>query len=84
MIYVPQVRSDVRQKQIPDYIIRSENPEKPAKSFQVPSTSEKFMYLDISGDWWEIKDLQVTNAQKGIILANSQLTQRLLNCEVYK
>ena len=61
-------------------IIRSENPEKPAilSGF---STSENYV-LDISGDWWEIKDLKVTNAQKGIILDNSNHTE-IINCEVY-
>lgn len=61
-------------------IIRSENPEKPA-ILSGSSTSENYV-LDISGDWWEIKDLKVTNAQKGIILDNSNHTE-IINCEVY-
>ena len=61
-------------------IIRSENPEKPA-ILSGSSTSENYV-LDISGDWWKIKDLKVTNAQKGIILDNSNHTE-IINCEVY-
>ena len=61
-------------------IIRSENPEKPAV-ISGSSTSENYA-LSISGDWWEIRDLKITNAQKGIMLDNSSYT-KIINCEVY-
>ena len=61
-------------------IIRSENPEKPA-IMSGSSTSENYV-LSIQGDWWEIRDLKITNAQKGIILDNSNCT-KIIGCEVY-
>ncbi len=39
--------------------------------------------MTITGDYWEIRDLKCTNANKGIILDNSNYT-RLINCEVYE
>mgnify|MGYP000928347292 CR=1 FL=1 len=61
-------------------ILRSENPEKPA-ILSGSSTAENYA-LSISGDWWEIKDLKITNAQKGIMIDNSNHT-KIRNCEVY-
>lgn len=61
-------------------VIRSENPEKPA-ILSGSSTAENYV-LSVSGDWWEIRDLKVTNAQKGIMLDNSNHTT-ISNCEVY-
>lgn len=61
-------------------VIRSENPEKPAV-LSGSSTAENYVF-SISGDWWEIRDLKVTNAQKGIMLDNANHT-KILNCEVY-
>ncbi|MFR7472363.1 MAG: family 16 glycosylhydrolase [Ruminococcus sp.] len=59
-------------------ILRSENPEKPA-ILSGSSTAENYA-LSISGDWWEIKDLKITNAQKGIMIDNSNHT-KIRNCE---
>lgn len=61
-------------------IIRSENPEKPAV-ISGSSTSENYA-LSIQGDWWKIKNLKITNAQKGIMLDNSNHTE-IIGCEVY-
>ena len=61
-------------------ILRSENPDQPA-ILSGSSTAENYV-LSISGDWWEIKDLKVTNAQKGIMIDNSNHT-KIKNCEVY-
>ena len=57
-------------------VIRSENPEKPA-ILSGSSTAENYV-LSVSGDWWEIRDLKVTNAQKGIM----RLSQQTLMHEV--
>lgn len=61
-------------------IIRSENSKKPA-IISGSSTSENCV-LSIQGDWWEIRDLKITNAQKGIMLDNSNHT-KIIGCEVY-
>ena len=61
-------------------ILRSENPAQPA-ILSGSSTAENYV-LSISGDWWEIKDLKVTNSQKGIMIDNSNHT-KIVNCEVY-
>lgn len=61
-------------------IIRSENPEMPA-IISGSSVSENYAF-SIQGDWWEIKDLKITNAQKGIMLDHSNHT-KIIGCEVY-
>ena len=61
-------------------IIRSENPDNPAV-LSGSSTSSSYV-LTVTGDWWEIKNLKITNAQKGIILDNSNHT-KISGCEVY-
>lgn len=61
-------------------IIRSENPEKPA--VLSGSAADKNSVLAVTGDWWEVRDLKITNAQKGIIIDNSNHT-RIIGCEVY-
>lgn len=61
-------------------IIRSENPEKPAV-ISGSSTSENYAF-SIQGDWWKIKNIKITNAQKGIVLDNSNHTE-IIGCEVY-
>ncbi|WP_338100379.1 family 16 glycosylhydrolase [Ruminococcus callidus] len=61
-------------------IIRSEDSEHPA-TLSGSSTNSKIV-LAIQGDWWEIKDLKITNAQKGIMLDNSNYT-KIIGCEVY-
>lgn len=61
-------------------ILRSENPDQPA-ILSGSSAAENYA-LSILGDWWEIKDLKVTNAQKGIMIDNSNHT-KIVNCEVY-
>lgn len=61
-------------------VIRSENPEMPA-IISGSSVSENYAF-SIQGDWWEIKDLKITNAQKGIMLDHSNHT-KIIGCEVY-
>lgn len=61
-------------------VIRSENPEKPAV-ISGTSTSSNYAF-SVLGDWWEVRDLKITNAQKGIMLDNSNYT-KIIGCEVY-
>lgn len=61
-------------------ILRSENPDNPAIISGI--TVEENYALTITGDWWELRDLKVTNASKGIIVDNSNYT-KIINCEVY-
>ena len=61
-------------------ILRSENPENP--SIISGTTLEHHYAITILGDWWELRDLKVTNASKGIIVDNSNHT-KIINCEVY-
>lgn len=61
-------------------IIRSENPEKPAVISGVSASSN--IAFSVSGDYWEIKDLKFTNAQKGVVLDNSNYT-KIIGCEIY-
>lgn len=61
-------------------ILRSENPNVPSIISGV--TAEGNYALTITGDWWELRDLKITNASKGIIVDNSNHT-KILNCEVY-
>lgn len=60
-------------------ILRSENPENPSIISGI-NINENYA-LSVTGDWWIIRDLKVTNASKGIILDNSNHT-KLINCEV--
>lgn len=62
-------------------ILRSEDPQHPAVISG--TTTESNYALTITGDWWEIRDLKIKNASKGIILDNSNYT-KLINCEVYQ
>lgn len=62
-------------------IIRSENPDKPA-ILSGSSPSSNFVFATF-GDWWEIRDLKITNAQKGIMIDNSDHT-KVIGCEVYQ
>ncbi len=60
--------------------LRSLNADNPAI---ISGTTTASNYaLTITGDWWEISDLIITNAGKGIILDNSSHTI-IRNCEVY-
>lgn len=61
--------------------IHSEDPENLA-ILSGSSTAENYV-LSVSGDWWEIRDLKITNAQKGIMIDNSNHT-KIVNCEVYQ
>lgn len=61
-------------------ILRSENPANPSVISGI-NVNENYA-LTITGDWWEIRNIKVTNASKGIILDNSNHT-KLINCEVY-
>lgn len=60
--------------------IRSEDPEKPATISGVTQENKNALY--IFGDYWIIKDLRVTNAQKGIMLDNSNYSI-ITGCEVF-
>lgn len=61
-------------------IIRSENPEEPAV-LMGNSTSSNIVFTTF-GDWWEIRDIKFTNAQKGIMIENSNNT-KVIGCEIY-
>lgn len=61
-------------------IIRSENPDAPAV-LSGSSTSSNVVFTTF-GDWWEIRDIKFTNAQKGIMIENSNNT-KVIGCEVY-
>lgn len=61
-------------------ILRSEDPEKPATISG--NTYETKTALRIIGSYWEIRDLNICNAAKGIFLEQSEHTV-ISNCEVY-
>lgn len=61
-------------------IIRSEDPEKPATISG--NTYETKVALRIIGSYWEIRDLNICNAAKGIFLEKSEHTV-ISGCEVY-
>lgn len=61
-------------------VIRSENPDNPSVISGI--ATDKSYALTITGDWWEVRDIKITNASKGIILDNSNYT-KLIGCEVY-
>ncbi len=61
-------------------ILRSEDPENPAIISGTSQENKNALY--IFGDYWIIKDLKVTNAQKGIMLDNSNYSI-ISGCEVY-
>lgn len=71
---------EVDGKEEAPIILRSENPDNP--SVISGTTTEHHYGLTILGDWWELRDLKVTNASKGIIIDNSNYT-KVINCEVY-
>lgn len=60
--------------------IRSEDPENPATISGVSQENKNALY--IFGDYWIIKDLRITNAQKGIMLDNSNYSI-ITGCEVF-
>jgi len=60
--------------------IKSESASSPAI---LQGTAMSSLYvLYITGDYWDVKDLKITNAKKGVMLDNSSYTT-LYNCEVY-
>lgn len=61
-------------------VLRSENPDNPA--VLSGTKTESNTVLRITGDWWIIKDIKVTGAQKGIVLDNSSYS-KICGCEVY-
>lgn len=61
-------------------ILRSENPENPAVLSGVSQEDKIALY--ITGDYWIIKDIALTGAQKGITLDNSNYSV-ISGCEVY-
>lgn len=60
--------------------VKSESASNPAV-LQGTATSSLYV-LYITGDYWDIKDLAITNAKKGIMLDHSNYTT-VYNCEVY-
>lgn len=61
-------------------IIRSENPDSMAEIMCTDPQNDIALY--VTGDYWEIKDLKVSTAQKGIVLDSSNHSV-ISNCEVY-
>lgn len=61
-------------------ILRSEHPDHPATLSG--ATQEHKYALNIIGSYWEIRDLKITNAAKGIFLAKSEHSV-ISGCEVY-
>ncbi|MGN0630511.1 MAG: right-handed parallel beta-helix repeat-containing protein [Ruminococcus sp.] len=61
-------------------ILRSEDALNPA--VLSGTSAQENTVLSVTGDWWEIRDLKVTNAQKGIVADNSNNT-KIIGCEVY-
>lgn len=61
-------------------IVRSEDPENPAV-LSGSDTSTRYL-LYVTGDYWEIRDLKICTARKGIVIDNSNYTV-IDNCEVY-
>ena len=61
-------------------ILRSEDPENPATI--CCNTTESKCALYITGSYWEIRDLKVCNAAKGIFLAQSEHSV-ISGCEVF-
>lgn len=61
-------------------ILRSEDPENPAVISGV--TQDNKVALKIVGDYWEIRDLKICEAQKGIFLQQSEHSI-ISRCEVY-
>ncbi|MBQ8921865.1 MAG: right-handed parallel beta-helix repeat-containing protein [Oscillospiraceae bacterium] len=61
-------------------ILRSEDPDHPATICGV--TQENKYALNIIGSYWEIRDLKICEAQKGIFLAQSEHSL-ISGCEVY-
>ena len=59
--------------------IRSEDPEDPAVLYG--QNIQNGVVLYITGDYWNIEDIAVSNAQKGIILDNSNYSN-IINCQV--
>lgn len=58
----------------------SQDPDNPA--IIDGTTTESYYGLTITGDWWNIENIVVTNASKGIIVDNSNHTT-ISGCEVY-
>lgn len=61
-------------------VLRSEDPDAPSVLSGI-NTDGSYV-LTITGDWWVIENVRITNAAKGIILDNSNNTS-LIGCEVY-
>lgn len=61
-------------------VVESESSSSPAV-LQGTGTGSKYV-LYITGDYWEIKNLKITNAQKGILLDNANRCS-LSGCEIY-
>ena len=61
-------------------ILRSEDPDSPAEISGWTPESKCALY--ITGSYWEIRDLKISNACKGIFLAKSQHSI-ISGCEVY-
>lgn len=60
--------------------IRSENPDSMATLSGYSTSTGAVLY--ITGDYWNVQDLKVTNSQKGILLDHSNYSN-VTGCEVY-
>lgn len=61
-------------------LLRSEDPTHPATLCGTDESTNYVLYL--TGDWWQVQDLAISTAQKGIVLDNSNYS-RISGCEVY-
>ncbi|MDO5559718.1 MAG: right-handed parallel beta-helix repeat-containing protein [Oscillospiraceae bacterium] len=61
-------------------ILRSEDPENKAELKGIDPANRIVLY--ITGDFWQIEDLKISTAQKGIVLDNSN-NSVISGCEVY-
>lgn len=60
--------------------IESENPNNPSKLVGLRSSSGYALYL--TGDYWRVNNLKITNAQKGIMIDNGNYNI-ISDCQVY-
>lgn len=79
-IYTGSFSSDINGASGQPIVIRSADPSNPAILSGI-STSSGYA-LRVRGDYWEVRDLKFTNAQKGIILDHSNYSL-ITDVEVY-
>lgn len=61
-------------------VLRSEDPDSPSVISGI--NTDGSYALTITGDWWIVENVKVTNAMKGIIIDNANHT-KIIGCEVY-